>query len=118
MSSSSLDYINTQNGVTHYDFARIDSPKICQKIEYSCSDKSSMERFKAIAYIATSIVLSFLLGFSFLNFIAAQVLTIYFFSSDAWRKSEHYANMHEKAGFRLAELQDQSRSFSNSYSLQ
>lgn len=101
---ASLDYVHTRYGMTHYDFQRIDSIEICREIAIHCSRKANSEHIRATVYAVSAFALSILLGLSFLNMIALELFTIYFFSSDAWKKSEHYKNMEELAGLRTAEL--------------
>ena len=100
-------YMQVKDGVQHYDFTKIGSVDICHKIEDAVTQREKLERVKAVAYMIAAFAVSMLLNFSFLNTFVAEVLTIYFFSSDAWKRSEHYGNMREMASLRVVELSDE-----------
>ena len=100
------NYMRLEQGVQIYDFSKIDSTDICHKVEYTVTQKEKYERVKAVIYMVVAFGISMLLQFSLLNTFVAEVVTIYFFSSDAWKRSEHYANMREMAALRIVELAD------------
>jgi len=107
MTVTSLGYVSYKNGLTYYDFERIDNAEICKKIEQTCEQKAASEKQKAVMYTIASIALSILFNFSFLNAVTLVGLTIYVFSSDARKKSEHYTHMMELAGLYYAQLNQQ-----------